>query len=501
MNQNVLNSSWFKSLGSEIAAADRSQSNIKPRATGESSFQNYLNSQMHRAELTEKTRQTEFSPKEVKVKKEGVKSILKTVDTTASKLAVKSPDKPVERPVQAVESSTPEKVSEPVAENETIETEVKETKQTETVMTEVVSEEPTVSSENLMALLQQLLTQLQATATTPETEDSKLGELKTQLEALVNQLVQGQQNNQPIDPQLLQKVQKTLDGIMTLDGSFKPEVLETLQSLIKEMQPQAKTEQAKVQEFGKVLENAETESKVGNEVPKAQTPEKSSDAEQSTVGEPAAKATAQTATKDINADNTAKAAFGNLGKEKLESKVEVTESKSGQTQTNVSLSEVNAKMTSASIAFGKTEVANQTTKSVLQQNIMDQLINSPKMQIRQTEQGTMMTMKLNPEVLGNVEIKMEIVKGVLQAEINVENMIVKGAIEANLSDLKNALSDKGYQVESLNVSVGKDSQDSRGQQQQQQAERNDRNTEEVDMTSGSYGFESLVNDTQIDYRG
>lgn len=156
------------------------------------------------------------------------------------------------------------------------------------------------------------------------------------------------------------------------------------------------------------------------------------------------------------------------GKDKMSLKVtEKSESKPNQVTQSVNGNEFQAKLESAAIAFNSKSEAVVPSKMSLQSLIMDQLTNVSKMQVRTTEAGTFMSMKLNPEVLGNVEIKLEIVKNVLQAEINVENMIVKGALESNLSDLKNALSDKGYQVEQINVSVGDKQSDNNGKQQEQ----------------------------------
>lgn len=161
----------------------------------------------------------------------------------------------------------------------------------------------------------------------------------------------------------------------------------------------------------------------------------------------------------------------NTGNEKFFAKTnEKVESKPSSGSHQVNLGEFQAKMESASVAFNTKVDMPQSGKMTLQQMIMDQLTNTSKMQVRTTEAGTMMSMKLNPEVLGNVEIKLEIVKNVLQAEINVENMIVKGAIESNLSDLKNALSDKGYQVDQLSVSVGDKQSNNQGRQQGQNQE-------------------------------
>jgi flagellar hook-length control protein FliK len=64
-----------------------------------------------------------------------------------------------------------------------------------------------------------------------------------------------------------------------------------------------------------------------------------------------------------------------------------------------------------------------------------------------------MLVKLQPEQLGNVELKLNIHKGLVMAEIKVENEIVKAAIESNLDDLRQNLSNKGFTVNQINVSV------------------------------------------------
>jgi flagellar hook-length control protein FliK len=60
---------------------------------------------------------------------------------------------------------------------------------------------------------------------------------------------------------------------------------------------------------------------------------------------------------------------------------------------------------------------------------------------------------LQPEQLGNVELKLNLQKGIVIAEIKVENEMVKAAIESNLDDLKQSLSNKGYAIDQFSVSV------------------------------------------------
>ena len=86
-------------------------------------------------------------------------------------------------------------------------------------------------------------------------------------------------------------------------------------------------------------------------------------------------------------------------------------------------------------------------------DVFNQILEAVKGQIRLSEHGTAMVVKLQPEQLGNVELKLNIQKGVVLAEIKVENEIVKATIESNLDNLKQSLSDKGYEVNQINVQV------------------------------------------------
>jgi len=77
-----------------------------------------------------------------------------------------------------------------------------------------------------------------------------------------------------------------------------------------------------------------------------------------------------------------------------------------------------------------------------------------------------MKVLLDPKSLGKVELKLTIEKGNVLAEFEVQNATVKQAIESNLQDLRNALSEKGYALEGLDVSVNQDNQEESDQNQQ-----------------------------------
>lgn len=128
---------------------------------------------------------------------------------------------------------------------------------------------------------------------------------------------------------------------------------------------------------------------------------------------------------------------------------------------------------------------NMTTTQTVQtspaqrQEIFTQIMDAIKGHIKLSDDGTTMLIKLQPEQLGNVELKLNLHKGIVLAEIKVENEMVKAAIESNLDDLKQSLSNKGYAIDQLNVSVDsgkKNRQEAFGGSRKNKAsEKNDKN--------------------------
>lgn len=99
----------------------------------------------------------------------------------------------------------------------------------------------------------------------------------------------------------------------------------------------------------------------------------------------------------------------------------------------------------------------------LAQNIMDQVMQGTKLQLNPTENGQQIMLRLRPEELGNVNLKISVEKGILMAEFQVESQIVKEALESNMSDLKQSLAEKGYSIEGMQVSVGQDQTEQQSQ--------------------------------------
>lgn len=90
-------------------------------------------------------------------------------------------------------------------------------------------------------------------------------------------------------------------------------------------------------------------------------------------------------------------------------------------------------------------------------NIFNQVLEGTKVSI--SDDVSEMVLKLKPDNLGKLSMKIVVERGLVVAKFDVESQIVKEAIESNLEDLRNALSDKGFEVKEFDVSVNKDSQE------------------------------------------
>jgi len=116
---------------------------------------------------------------------------------------------------------------------------------------------------------------------------------------------------------------------------------------------------------------------------------------------------------------------------------------------------------------------NVEIRQMPKQEIFSQVMDGLKGNLTVNELGSHLSIKLQPEQLGGVELKLTMHKGVVLAEIKVENETVKAAIETNLDQLKQSLTQKGYQTSGISVSVdsGKKENEQASQNQQYQLKR------------------------------
>jgi len=146
----------------------------------------------------------------------------------------------------------------------------------------------------------------------------------------------------------------------------------------------------------------------------------------------------------------------------------------------------------------------QTTQvAKVHQNILNQVVDAAKMSFNLEDETSEMLIKLKPNSMGNVELKVSIEKGVLLAEFSVESQIVKEALESNLADLRNALSDKGFSIHDLNVSVN---QEQANQEQQHPRQRFVRQQNRIELQTAEHLFErasleSYNTQSTIDFLG
>ncbi len=118
--------------------------------------------------------------------------------------------------------------------------------------------------------------------------------------------------------------------------------------------------------------------------------------------------------------------------------------KSENLETKQDIQKINLDLQKNLKANMKTEVFEQIKNHIAKQSIK--------------EDRSEMLIRLRPEELGKVELKIEVHKDQVIAKMNVASQMVKEAIEANLSDLKSSLKDKGFDVQGFEVNVNDNSQ-------------------------------------------
>ena len=99
-----------------------------------------------------------------------------------------------------------------------------------------------------------------------------------------------------------------------------------------------------------------------------------------------------------------------------------------------------------------TETQSQTTPSADVYQVLDQIVEQTK--IITKPQNTEMIMKLKPEHLGELTLKIAIENGVVNASFHSNNPEVRTLIEASLPQLKQELASTGIKVDNVSVYAG-----------------------------------------------
>jgi len=143
--------------------------------------------------------------------------------------------------------------------------------------------------------------------------------------------------------------------------------------------------------------------------------------------------------------------------------------------------------------------AKSQPRAVLSRSVMNQVVQGTKMSINMADQGSEILIKLNPKNLGNVALKMAFDKGELIAQIQVENQTVKGIIESNLDDLRDALKEEGYAIGDLDVSVNKENSGQQEQSFSQQFKKQMKHETFEEVEERLLEEKNLANDKEINY--
>lgn len=132
--------------------------------------------------------------------------------------------------------------------------------------------------------------------------------------------------------------------------------------------------------------------------------------------------------------------------------------------------ELNTEKIPTNILSSQTEIKPEDTSKLANSNIInsEQYVNIDKTDVLKQITSKFKTdyenqlneikIKLTPEHLGELTIKVSLERGILSARALVENSNIKQLLESNISELKNSLKEQGVDFKSIDVSVGKDSE-------------------------------------------
>lgn len=97
-----------------------------------------------------------------------------------------------------------------------------------------------------------------------------------------------------------------------------------------------------------------------------------------------------------------------------------------------------------------------------QREVVDQVIN--KIKITDADNLKSIEIKLEPEQLGKLTLKVVMENGVLTAKLIAESEKVKAAIQSNISELKDSMLEQGINITAVDVSVDSEAQGEQGNQ-------------------------------------
>ncbi|MGM0370142.1 MAG: flagellar hook-length control protein FliK [Bacillota bacterium] len=325
-----------------------------------------------------------------------------------------------------------------------------------------------LSTEDLEALLANLNELLQQISEQLKIKDSNEGALKEIVESIS---ANAEQLEKLINDANTQQQDNPLKDLIKEMKSIQKKLLATQQNQAKQSQNKAKQQDLKnelsanLEKLNKLLEetNAKLVKSSTNSNSKAnlannKLAQQFSLAQRKKV-EPKKKQQTNpiNSTKDINLDKLLQQT--GINPQKLNSVGEATNLKvvTKNNESNLDFNNLsdfkagqfksNPQTTSQSISQKST-----ATKTVDFQNILKQMNN--KLDFSAMKQGKKITMQLEPEFLGKMQIKIGVEDGSVTAKILAESNQIKDLLSGDLAKLKSNLEQKGIEIDQFDVSVG-----------------------------------------------
>lgn len=162
--------------------------------------------------------------------------------------------------------------------------------------------------------------------------------------------------------------------------------------------------------------------------------------------------------------------------------------------------------TSISPLANQSPVATETSETLSKYNIPDQIIEQAR--LIKTNEDTQMIIKLRPEHLGELTLKVTVENGVVNATFHSDNVNVRSMLETTLFQLKQELISQGIKIDNVSVYAGLGQFLSDGQGQANREQQNTKyKNKKIDLADfvdevekiNPVGHESKKNDG-VDYR-
>jgi len=130
-------------------------------------------------------------------------------------------------------------------------------------------------------------------------------------------------------------------------------------------------------------------------------------------------------------------------------------------------------------------------------DVFRQIVDQARMSLKNREEGTM-EIKLRPEYLGGLRMRVVLEDGQLRAHFQVENHLARDILENNLTNLRDNLSREGFTFDDVDVNVQKEGTQDPQQEQWEFLQKEAGSGESKENIEES--LYSILEKNQVDYR-